>query len=146
MDNTVLLIPLLVEAAAAFEELTRSNQDDLLMWQDDQAWPNSFRQTWFIPAIEHIQASRLRRRMMEQMHSWMNDSFDAFLAPAFSTLLLTTNGTGQPTLVLRSGMENGKPFGTTLIGRLFDEGTILRLGMAIEEELAVSDVRPIFIF
>ena len=146
MDNTVLLIPLLVEAAAAFEELTRSNQDDLLKWQDDQAWPNSFRQTWFIPAIEHIQASRLRRRIMEQMQDWMNDSFDAFLAPAFSSLLLTTNGTGQPTLVVRSGMQNGKPVGTTLIGRLFDEGTICRLGMAIESELGVSDVRPIFIF
>ena len=142
IDNTLLLIPLLVEAASAFEELTRSNQDDLLVWQDDDAWPNSFRQTWFIPAIEHVQASRLRRKIMEQMHDWMNDSFDAFLTPSFSDLLLTTNGTGHPALVMRSGMHNAKPVGTTLIGRLFDEGTLCRLGMAIESELGVWDVRP----
>ena len=142
IDNTLLLIPLLVEAAAAFEELTRSNQDDLLVWQDDDAWPNSFRQTWFIPAIEHVQASRLRRKIMEQMHDWMNDSFDAFLTPSFSDLLLTTNGTGHPALVMRSGMQEGKPVGTTLIGRLFDEGTLCRFGMAIESELNVSDIRP----
>ena len=142
IDNTVLLIPLLVEAASAFEELTRSNQDDLLVWQDDDAWPNSFRQTWFIPAIEHMQASRLRRKIMEQMHEWMNDSFDAFLTPSFSDLLLTTNGTGHPALVLRTGMHNSKPVGTTLIGRLFDEGTICRFGLAIESTLNVRDVHP----
>ena len=142
IDNTVLMIPLLVEAASAFEELTRSNQDDLLAWQEDNAWPNSFRQTWFIPAIEHVQASRLRRQIMEQMHDWMNDSFDAFLTPSFSNLLLTTNGTGHPAIVLRTGMPGAKPTGTTLIGRLFDEGTLCRLGMAIESELGVWDVRP----
>jgi Asp-tRNA(Asn)/Glu-tRNA(Gln) amidotransferase A subunit family amidase len=142
IDNTVLLIPLLVEAAAAFEELTRSHQDDLLAWQDDDAWPNTFRQTWFVPAIEHVQASRLRRKIMEQMHSWMNDSFDAFLTPSFSDLLLTTNGTGHPALVMRTGMQQEKPVGSTLIGRLFDEGTLCRLGMAIESKLDVWDERP----
>ena len=142
IDNTPLLVPLFVEAAAAFEELTRSNQDDLLVWQDNDAWPNSFRQSWFIPAIEHVQASRLRRKIMEQMHGWMNDKFDAFLSPSFSDLLLTTNATGQPTLVMRTGMQEGKPVGTTLIGRLFDEGTICRLGMAIESKLGISDIRP----
>jgi len=142
IDNTVVLIPLLVEAAAAFEELTRSNQDDLLVWQDDDAWPNTFRQSWLIPAIEHVQASRLRREIMEQMHVWMNGTFDAFLMPSFSNLLLTTNGTGHPALVLRTGMQHGKPVGTTIIGRLFDEGTLCRLGMAIELELGVADIRP----
>ena len=142
IDNTVLLIPLLVESAAAFEELTRSNQDDMLVWQDDDAWPNSFRQTWFIPAIEHVQASRLRRKIMEQMHAWMNDTFDVFLKPSFSDLILTTNGTGHPALVLRTGMPDGKPVGSTLIGRLFDEGTICRVGMAIESTLGISDNRP----
>jgi len=142
MDNSILLIPLFVEAAAAFEELTRSNQDDLLVWQDDDAWPNTFRQSWLIPAIEHMQASRLRRVLMEKMHVWMNGDFDAFLTPSFSDLLLTTNGTGHPALVLRTGMEGTKPHGTTLIGRLFDEGTLCRLGMAIESKLNVSNIRP----
>ena len=79
---------------------------------------------------------------MEQMHEWMNESFDAFLTPSFSDLLLTTNGTGHPALVLRTGMHNSKPVGTTLIGRLFDEGTICRLGLAIESTLNVRDVHP----
>jgi len=142
MDNSVLLIPLFVEAAAAFEALTRSNKDDLLVWQDDDAWPNTFRQSWLIPAVEQIQASRLRRVLMEKMNVWMNGNFDAFLMPSFSDLLLTTNGTGHPALVLRTAMENGKPHGTTLIGRLFDEGTLCRLGMAIESKLNVSNIRP----
>ncbi len=145
MDNSVLLIPLFVEAAAAFEELTRSNEDDLLVWQDDDAWPNTFRQSWLIPAVEHIQASRLRRVLMEEMHVWMNGTFDAFLMPSFSDLLLTTNGTGHPALVLRTGMKDGKPHGTTLIGRLFDEGTLCRLGMAIEMKLDVSNIQPSFL-
>jgi Asp-tRNA(Asn)/Glu-tRNA(Gln) amidotransferase A subunit family amidase len=142
IDNTMLLIPLFVEASAAFEELTRSNQDDLLVWQDDESWPNSFRQSWLIPAIEHMQASRLRREIMQQMHEWMNRDFDAFLTPSFSDLLLTTNGTGHPALVLRTGMPGDKPVGTTLIGRLFDEGTLCRLGMSIESQLRVSNARP----
>ena len=143
MDNSILLVPLFVEAAAAFEELTRSNKDDLLVWQDDDAWPNTFRQSWLIPAVEHIQASRLRRSLMEKMDVWMNGDFDAFLMPSFSDLLLTTNGTGHPALVLRTGIKDGKPNGTTLIGRLFDEGTLCRLGMAIEMKLDVSSLRPI---
>jgi Asp-tRNA(Asn)/Glu-tRNA(Gln) amidotransferase A subunit family amidase len=81
---------------------------------------------------------------MEKMHVWMNGDFDAFLTPSFSDLLLTTNGTGHPALVLRTGMEGAKPHGTTLIGRLFDEGTLCRLGMAIESILGVSNIRPTF--
>ena len=74
----------------------------------------------------------------------MNESFDAFLTPSFSNLLLLTNGTGHPSLVLRTGMPHEKPTGTTLIGRLFDEGTICRLGMAMESKLDVSGIRPSF--
>ena len=143
IDNTPLLIPLFVEAAAAFEELTRSNQDDLLSWQDDEAWPNSFRQSWLIPAVEHVQASRVRRQIMEEMHTLMNDKVDAIICPAFDDLLLITNATGHPSLVMRTAIqENGKPIGTTLIGRLFDEGTLCRLGMAIEANLGVAYTRP----
>tara|TARA_X000000368_G_C22829724_1_gene622794 strand:- start:43 stop:813 length:771 start_codon:yes stop_codon:yes gene_type:complete len=142
IDSSILLIPLFVEAAAAFEELTRSNKDDLLTWQDDDAWPNTFRQSWLIPAVEHMQANRIRRDVMEKMNKWMNNEFDAFLSPAFSDLLLITNNTGHPALVMRTGMQNQKPTGTTLIGRLYDEGTICRLGIAIESELDVTKIRP----
>ena len=142
INHDLLLIPLLAESAAAFEELTRSNQDDVLSWQDDDAWPNTFRKSWFIPAIEHIQANRVRRKAMEKMDSWMKNSFDVFLSPAFSNLLLITNNTGHPALVLRSSMTKGKPIGTTLIGKLFDEGTICEVGMAIEQNLNIAKQRP----
>ena len=142
IDNTPLLIPLLAESAAAFEELTRSGRDDLLVNQEDSAWPNTFRQSWLIPAVEHVQASRYRREAMQKMYRWMNDSFDGFLTPGYSDLLLVANNTGQPATVQRTGMLNGKPLATTIIGRLFDESTILRMSMALEAELDVSNIRP----
>ncbi len=142
IDNTPLLIPLLSESAAAFEELTRSGRDDLLVNQEDSAWPNTFRQSWLIPAVEYIQASRYRREAMQKMHEWMNDSFDGFLTPGYSDLLLIANNTGQPATIQRTGMLNGKPLATTIIGRLFDESTILRMSMALESELGVFEHRP----
>ena len=143
IDPSPLLIPLFVESAACFEELTRNGEDDQLEWQEDAAWPNSFRQSWFIPAIELMQASRVRRQVMETMESFMNDRFDAILSPPFTDLLLITNSTGHPSVVLRRGFtREGRPESVTLIGRLFDEGTLCRLGNALEEELNVVDRRP----
>jgi Asp-tRNA(Asn)/Glu-tRNA(Gln) amidotransferase A subunit family amidase len=147
MNTAPLLVPLFAEAAAAFEEFTRSGIDDELTWQDDQAWPNTFRQNWFIPAVELVQASRVRRQVMDVMHRFMHEGdpgFDALICPAFSAnLLLITNNTGHPSLILRSGFdEDGRPIGTTLIGRLFDEGTLCRAGHAIENRLDVASQRP----
>lgn len=144
IDSSPLLIPLFVEAAACFEELTRDGRDDELSWQDDPAWPNTFRQSWFIPAIELMQASRVRRQVMETMEAFMNGGFDAILSPPFSDLLLITNSTGHPSVVVRQGFTSeGRPQGLTLIGRLFDEGTLCRLGHALEEELDVAGRRPV---
>lgn len=144
MNTAPLLIPLFAEASAAFEELTRSNADDTLAWQDDEAWPNTFRQSWFIPATELIQASRVRRQVMDVMHEFMNTDIDAIICPAFAAnLLLITNATGHPSLVLRTGFkDDGSPTGTTLIGRLFDEGTLCRIGHALEQGLDVASRRP----
>ena len=144
MNTSPLLIPLFSEAAAAFEELTRSGKDDMLTWQDDNAWPNTFRQNWFIPAVELVQASRVRRQVMDIMHEFMSRKIDAIICPPFAAnLLLITNATGHPSLVLRTGFNDaGKPTGTTLIGRLFDEGTLCRIGHAIEGELDVASRRP----
>ena len=143
IDSSPLLIPLFVESAACFEELTRSGGDDQLSWQEDTAWPNTFRQSWFIPAIELMQASRVRRQVMETMESFMTDRFDAILSPPFDDLLLITNSTGHPSVVLRRGFTSaGRPESVTLIGRLFDEGTLCRLGHALEEELNVAERRP----
>jgi len=147
MNTAPLLVPLLTEAAAAFEEFTRSDIDDELTWQDDEAWPNTFRQSWFIPGVEAVQAGRVRRQVMERMHGLMHraeEPVDAIICPPFAgNLLLITNATGHPSLVLRSGFdESGRPAATTLIGRLFDEGTLCRIGRAIESSLDVADRRP----
>ncbi len=131
------------EAAAAFEELTRSNRDDELSWQAPQAWPNTFRETWFIPGVELIQAYRLRRQVMDMMREKF-DAFDAIIGGApRGSLLLITNNTGHPSLTIRAGFrEDGTPQGITLVGRLFDEGMLCRLGMAMEDAFGVRDRRP----
>jgi Asp-tRNA(Asn)/Glu-tRNA(Gln) amidotransferase A subunit family amidase len=128
-----LLLPLLAEAAAAFEGLTRSGDDDTLSWQADEAWPNSFRRSWFIPAVELVQASRLRRRAMQAMHDWFGQ-VDAVVSPPYAgDMLLLTNACGQPCAVARCGFVDPKtPRAVTVMSRLFDEGTALRVAAAIE--------------
>jgi Asp-tRNA(Asn)/Glu-tRNA(Gln) amidotransferase A subunit family amidase len=138
-----LLLLLLCEAAAAFEDLTRSDMDDQLKWQDPEAWPNTLRKAWFIPGTEFVQAERFRRRCMMMMREKM-EHLDAIIAPSFAgSLCLLTNNTGHPSLTLRAGIkEDGTPHGITMIGRLFDEGTLCRIGIALERELNVWQRRP----
>ena len=137
-----LLLTLFAEAAAAFESLTRSGEDDELKWQAPQAWPNSFRKAWFIPAVEAVQADRIRRQAMDMMAGVM-DRVDALATPAFAAnLLLITNATGHPTLVQPIAFDGESPHGFTLIGRLFDEGTLCRLGRELERRFDVVDRHP----
>ena len=133
---------LAVEVAAAFDELTRSDRDDLLARQTRDAWPNLLRTARMVPAVELMQAQRLRGRLMRELHAAL-DGFDAVVTPGRWTWLLgATNYTGHPTLTLRAGMRGGRPVSTTLVGQLYDEGTMLSLGMALERRLGVRDVRP----
>jgi Asp-tRNA(Asn)/Glu-tRNA(Gln) amidotransferase A subunit family amidase len=139
----VLLHVLFAEAAAAFEELTRSGRDDELKWQDARAWPNSFRRAWFVSAPELVQADRLRRQVMEML----DDRFqqvDAMVGPSFAgSMLLMTNFTGHPSLTVHTGFKNERtPHGITFWGRLFDEGTLANLGSAVEREVDVMNQRP----
>jgi hypothetical protein len=138
-----LLSILLCEAAAAFEDITRENIDDTLKWQEPEAWPNTFRKSWFIPGIEKVQADRFRRQCMQMMAAKF-ENLDALIGPSFAgSLCLLTNNTGHPSLTLRTGFTpDGTPHGITLIGRLFDEGTLCRIGMALERELDVWHKRP----
>ena len=137
-----LLVPLFAEAAAAFESLTRSDRDDELVWQDPEAWPNSFRQSWFIPAVEVVQADRVRRQVMDAMSTIMS-GVDALATPAFAAnLLLITNATGHPSLVLPTNLRDNSPHGFTLIGRLFDEGTLCRLGRTLEDAANLGGTHP----
>lgn len=143
MNASPLSTILSVEAAAAFEELTLSNRDDELVWQSPQAWPNTFRETWFVPAIELVQALRIRRQVCEAFAT-VFDNVDLLIGPSYAAnLLLITNNTGHPCICLRTGFrENNRPHGLTLWGDLFNEGTICRAAMALEAQLGVWDVRP----
>ena len=137
-----LLVPLFAEAAAAFESLSRSNRDDELSWQAPEAWPNTFRQSWFVPAVELVQAERVRRTIMNAMAD-IFESVDALATPSFAAnLLLISNGTGHPALVQPTAFRDNQPHGFTLIGRLFDEGTLCRLGQAIETRSGASSRHP----
>ncbi len=125
-----------VEATAAFEPITRENLDDQLAWQEPQAWPNTFRQSWFIPGPEYVQTQRFRRRVMQ---IWANvfDDVDAVLSPPFTPdTIIGTNCTGHPALACPVGVgDNGLPRVAVLVGKLFDEGTLLRLGAELESRV-----------
>lgn len=121
-----LTIMLSAEAGAAFDELTRSNKDDLLVRQIKNAWPNSFRASRFIPAVEYINASRIRTLLIQKMQIIMN-KIDLYVAPSWEgDNNLLTNLTGHPCVVLPNGFsEKGTPTSITFIGRLFDEGKLI---------------------
>lgn len=129
-----LRIILSAEAAAAFDELTRSNRDDLLVRQGRGAWPNSFRQSRFIPAVEYIQANRVRTMLMGAMEAAM-DSIDVFMTPTFGRgVLLTTNLTGHPAVTVPNGFEDdGTPVSISFIGRLFGEADLLAVAKAYQD-------------
>jgi len=137
---------LTVEAAAAFENLTRSGRDAELTWQDEAAWPNTFRAAWLTSAVEFVQCQRLRRRLCAGMARVM-DGVDLLLSDSFAgDLLWLTNLTGQPSLTLRCGVVDGRrgprPAGVTLWGRLAGEGTLVAAGREIERRAGVWDRRP----
>ena len=160
-----LSIILFAEAAAAFEELTLSRGVDALTMQVPDAWPNTFRQSRFLSAVDFVQADRLRRKVAEEM-ARVFASVDLLLVPSLRDEILTiTNFTGHPSLTLRAGFvevdrarsdwapdpahplptfspRRRVPHGITLIGRLFDEGTLGRAGIALERAFGVAAERP----
>lgn len=129
-----LSIILNAEAAAAFDDLTRSNRDDLLVRQTARSWPNSFRQSRFIPAVEYIQANRVRTMLMGDMEAAMA-GIDVFITPSFGPrVLLTTNLTGHPALAVPHGFEDdGTPTSISFIGKLYGETELLRVAYAYQE-------------
>lgn len=113
------------EAAAAFDELTRSNKDDLLVRQISNAWPNVFRASRFIPAVEYINANRVRYQLIQAMEKIMKE-VDFYIAPSWQgSNLILTNLTGHPCVVVPNGFKDGTPTSITFIGDLYDEGTII---------------------
>jgi len=129
-----LAIILSAEAGAAFDDLTRSNRDDLLVRQIKNAWPNVFRASRFIPAVEYINANRVRYLLIQEMKKLM-DEFDIIIAPSWegdSSIL--TNLSGHPCVVLPNGFsKSGTPTSITFLGRLFDEGRLITFAKAYQD-------------
>jgi Asp-tRNA(Asn)/Glu-tRNA(Gln) amidotransferase A subunit family amidase len=138
-----MLFILEAEAAAAFDDLTRSGRDETMTRQEEQAWPNVFRAARFIPAVEYIQANRARTVLMESYEK-VFDAVDVYVHPSFGgNTLLIANLTGQPTVVVRSGFrEDGTPASISFTGRLFGEADALLAARAYQDATGFHLRRP----
>jgi Asp-tRNA(Asn)/Glu-tRNA(Gln) amidotransferase A subunit family amidase len=160
-----LQLILFAEAAASFEELTLSGGLPQLRAQVADAWPNLFRQARFLSAVDFVQADRFRRAVAQEMAALFS-KVDVLLVPSLRDEMLTiSNFTGHPSLTFRAGFvqveearsdwapdpahplpkfspQRRVPHGITLIGRLFDEGTLGRAGVALERAFQVSSEHP----
>ncbi|UCG50729.1 MAG: amidase [Candidatus Latescibacterota bacterium] len=138
-----LAFVLSAEAAAAFDDLTRSNRDDLMVRQIKNAWPNVFRSSRFIPAVEYVQANRIRHMIIQDM-ARLFDQVDVYVAPSFGgDNLLLTNLTGHPCVVLPNGFnEEGSPVSISFIGGLYDEGTLMAVARMYQEATDFNEQHP----
>jgi Asp-tRNA(Asn)/Glu-tRNA(Gln) amidotransferase A subunit family amidase len=160
-----LNVILFAEAAASFEKITLDGAVDEMRMQTPDAWPNTFRQSRFLSAVDYVQTDRMRRMMAGEMVK-LFEQVDLLQVPSLQDTTLTlTNFTGHPCLTLRAGFVEVSqarsdwapnpsmplptfnpprrvPQGVTLIGKLFDEGTIARVGVALEHRLNVWQERP----
>jgi len=156
---------LFAEGAAAFEELTLNHELDQLKVQPPDAWPNLFRQARFLSAVDFVQADRFRRKVAEEMARIFSE-VDVLLVPSLRDEMLTiSNHTGHPSITIRAGFVEVSearsdwapdpqhplpkfspprrvPHGVTLIGRLFEEGTLGQVAIALERALHVANERP----
>ena len=156
---------LFAEGAAAFEELTLSHGINQLKMQTYDAWPNLFRSSRFLSAVDFVQTDRFRRKVAQEM-ARLFSQVDLLLVPSLrDEMLVISNNTGHPSLTMRAGFVEVSqarsdwapdaknplpkfspprrvPHGITLIGRLFDEGTLGRVGIALERAFAVVAERP----
>lgn len=136
-----LRIILEAEAATAFDDLTRSGGVNQLKGQGPGDWPNTFRTARLIPAVEYIRAQRARTLLMRRMDEFMND-WDVLVSPPFSPLLLVTNLTGHPQIVVPCGFANGLPQGLAFTGKLYEEGTPMRVAMTFEKATEWHTMHP----
>jgi Asp-tRNA(Asn)/Glu-tRNA(Gln) amidotransferase A subunit family amidase len=131
------------EAAAAFDDLTTSNKDDLMVRQIKNAWPNTFRQARFIPAVEYIKANRLRTQLMLDMQQKVFEKVDVYVHPSWaSSSLRITNLTGHPCVVVPNGFQNGKPTSISFTGRLFGEAELLSLAKIYQDKTDFHKKHP----
>jgi Asp-tRNA(Asn)/Glu-tRNA(Gln) amidotransferase A subunit family amidase len=138
-----LRVILTAEASAAFDELTRSGKDDLLVRQIEQAWPNAFRQGQTIPAVAYLQANRIRTLAMREMARLFQE-IDVYVSPTYGgDNLLLTNLTGHPCVVVPDGFrKDGTPTSITFLGNLFGEGEALAVAKAYQDATGWHLKRP----
>ena len=133
---------LMGECAAAFDELTRTNLDDELTMQTKNAWPNAFRSARFLPAVDYVNANRLRNKMIEEVNTIMKN-FDVIITSNFGVnQLQITNLTGHPVVVVPNGFINERPSSITFLGNLFDEATILSVAKAYQDATDFDEKHP----
>ena len=132
--TSALAFVLSAEAAAAFDEMTRSSKDDAMVRQIKNAWPNVFREARFIPAVEYINANRARTLLNQKMAKLM-ERVDVYIVPSFyGDNLLRTNLTGHPCVVVPNGFnEKGTPTSISFIGDLYEDGNVLVVAKAYQE-------------
>lgn len=137
-----LRIILVAEAATAFDDITRDGRVNQLSGQEANDWPNTFRSSRFIPAVEYIRAQRARRLLMHAMEELMSN-WDVFVSPApGSVSLLITNLTGHPAVCVPCGFPKGLPQSIMFTGRLYDEGAPLRVALAYERASKWHTMHP----
>lgn len=146
------------EAAAAFDDLTRSGKDKLLTEQGPNDWPNVFRAARFMPAVEYIQANRARMLGIQAMAK-IFDQYDVVVTPTFGLQLVITNLTGHPALIVPNGLRGpdapaftpdfggnyggpGTPVSLTFLGKLYGEAALLALGRAYQEATGFHEKHP----
>jgi Asp-tRNA(Asn)/Glu-tRNA(Gln) amidotransferase A subunit family amidase len=144
VPSRIMGVVLMSEAAAAFDEMTRTNLDDELTSQSRFSWPNYFRAARFIPAVEYINANRLRTKMMSEIGAVLS-GYDCVIMPSFEgDILPITNLTGHPIVVMPNGFQNNHPTSITFLGNLFDDAVILAVAKAFQEATEFEDVHPPF--
>ena len=136
-------IILSAESAAAFDELTRTNRDELIERQDKNFWPNIFRTARLIPAVEYINANHYRYQLCSGMNQFMKD-FDVLIVPTFAGRQLSiTNLSGHPVVCMPAGFnQRGLPQSITLIGNLYDEASIIAVAKAYQDKTDYHKKHP----
>lgn len=133
------------ECAAQFDELTRKNIDDQLTRQTKNDWPNQFRASRFIPAVEYINAQRHRYTLMQKVDAVISQ-YDAIICPSRGggNQSAITNLTGHPVVCIPTGLDakNKLPTGISFVGKLYDEGTLLRLAQFFQDHSPHENIHP----
>lgn len=141
----VMDIVISAECAAAFDDFTRTGLDDQMTWQNKFDWPNSFRVSRLIPAVEYINANRHRYLLMQQVNAALKD-IDVLICPTrgSGSQSAITNLTGHPAICMPTGFDKrfNTPTSITLLGKLYGEAAMLTAAKALQQATSWDDVHP----